>query len=174
MELIATVELTDSNSSELEFASIPGTYTDLYLVASTRHNGNDYGLSIKFNGSTANISSLYLNGRGSVADSGSGYFTQVGASNQETMTTNTFSSNGIYIANYASTSPKSFSAEGTTENNATTSLMNITAGLFNSTSPITSISINGINTTGVSYLQTYTSASLYGIASGSDGTTTVT
>jgi hypothetical protein len=172
MTLIQHIEL-GSAQANITFSSIPQTYTDLYLVVSSRHEGNDYGLSIQFNGSTANITYRNLLGNGSAVGSDTNYFTQVGLSDRTAYTANTFSNNGIYICNYASSSPKSYSGDGVLENNATQGGLVITAGLFNSTNPITSVSVNGQTTTGSNSLVQYTSATLYGILKGTSNGVTV-
>ena len=172
MKLIESKTLV-SAAFAIEFTSIPQTFTDLVLVVSARHSGNDNGLSIQFNGSTANITQRHLFGTGSAAGSFSNYFTQVGLSVRTVDTSNTFSSNTIYIPNYTASVAKSYSGDGVNENNGTAAWQLITAGLFNSTSAITSLSVNGQATSGGNELQIGTTASLYGILKGSDGITVV-
>ena len=85
-------------------------------------------------------------------------------------TANTFANVQIHIPNYASSNYKSYSSDGGEENNATAAVMGIWAGLWSDTSAITEIKLEDYN--GGSWVQ-YSSASLYGVTSGSDGTTTV-
>jgi len=75
----------------------------------------------------------------------------------------------LYLPNYTSSVAKSVSGDNVSENNATASTQTITAGLWSGTDPITSIEIFGSGTN----LAQYSSASLYGMRKGSDGTTTV-
>jgi hypothetical protein len=77
-------------------------------------------------------------------------------------TANTFASNDIYIPNYTSSNYKSAISDTVTENNATLSFADLYAGLWRSTSAITSITI-GPNGTGFAQYSTF---SLYGITKG--------
>jgi hypothetical protein len=76
-------------------------------------------------------------------------------------TSNTFGNTSVYIPNYAGSNFKSISIDGVTENNATAALQFFNAGLFKSTSAITSISLTAYNF--ASYVQ-YSTADLYGIS----------
>ena len=67
---IATQTLSSAQSS-VTFSSIPGTYTDLVLVASIKYVLAGEYTKLTFNGdTTANYSSTYLIGNGSAASSG--------------------------------------------------------------------------------------------------------
>ena len=175
MTLIRHIEV-DSSTSSVTFMSvgdIPSDYTDLLLVGSARSSrstGVDDDLVISFNGSTANFTMRRLfgtgSGRGSLTtpDRFAGYLTG------NTATSNTFSSLKIYIPNYRSSTAKAFSTDSVSENNAAESYQAISAGLWNDTSAITSITL--ASTRAEDFL-TGTSFTLYGITKGSDGTTTV-
>jgi hypothetical protein len=175
MELISTVTVGSGGAASIEFTSIAADWTDLKLVLSLRDLtsgslGN--GVDLKINGSTANISGIRLLGDGSsVSSSTQTYEAVAGTTNSPTSTASTFSSISIYFANYATSSPKSFSVDSVSENNATGAYQSIHLGLYNSTATITALELtpNG----GLNFAE-YTSASLYGILAGSDGTTTVT
>lgn len=137
---------TNATVASVTFSNIPQTgYTDLKLVCSTRITGTGgnavANLSIKFNGSLANITGKTVGGNGS-----SPYSANYSASNMiltdtTTATALTFSNNEMYIPNYTSSNFKSFSIDNVIENNATASWMEMTAGLWSQTAAITSIEI---------------------------------
>jgi len=151
----------DTAAASITFSNIPQVFTDLVLLLSTRHDrsvGNFSETAIAFNGSSSNRTTRYLGGTGSGLDSGTATNGFFGPSNGSLETANTFSNLSVYMPNYKSSSPKSFSADGVAENNATFAVQYITAGLWNDSSPITSIAI----TSGFNF-QPNTTATLYGI-----------
>jgi hypothetical protein len=162
------LERTELNASaaSVTFANIPQSgYTDLKIVVSNRLNSSGANiLGIKFNGVTTGYTFRFLQGEGSVAGSGGGTSTPggwAGLTQPNTYTANTFSSNEIYIPNFTSSNFKSWTADGTTENNATLSYIELIAGLWSNTAAITSIEL--IDLGGSSFLANST-FSLYGIA----------
>jgi hypothetical protein len=169
--LISTVQVGAGGAASIDFTSIPGTYTDLMVVLSSRCTNSAVTgpIFMSFNGATTNRSARTLNGTGSLVGSyaiGDNFlFDTVG----NTATANTFNSSTIYIPNYAGSANKSFSIDTVNENNTTASNQVLEAGLWSSTAAITSISITspGYN------LMQYSTATLYGIKSGQSGTTTV-
>lgn len=172
MQVIEHIELASAASS-ITFSSIPGGYTDLYLVASLRDTG-DVGTAfayIHFNGSTTDYSSRLLRGSGTSVSSTSNTSTTSlrGRITPNDGTANSFGSTAFYIPNYASNAYKSVSIDSVQEENNTESWQTITAGLWSDTSAITQIQIFA----GATNLAQYSSATLYGITAGSDGTTTV-
>ncbi len=67
---IATTTL-GSAAANIEFTSIPGTYTDLVLITSVKYVSSEQGLALTFNSDTGtNYSATYLYGNGSTATSG--------------------------------------------------------------------------------------------------------
>jgi hypothetical protein len=168
MQLIQHQELGSAQAS-ITFSSIPQTYTDLYLVFSTRLSTTNGGLRLKVNTSTANLSTRLLYGNGSSATSASDT-TYLGTSSNSNHTASTFGSGTLYITNYAGSTTKSFSADIVDENNGTGATQWITAGLYNSTTAITSLELFG---DAAGNFTQYSSATLYGILKGSDGVTTV-
>lgn len=174
MQVIQHQELGSTQSS-IVFNSIPQTFTDLCLVYSLRTNGNDDYWGLAFNGSTSNFTLRNLFGTGSgsgVSDSRSDGL--VGnTANPNNYTASTFSNGAFYVPNYKSTTAaKSVSNDAVTENNATEAKQRITAMLWNpgTQAAITSITLNAPPT--LSFVQ-FSSATLYGVLAGSDGTTTV-
>lgn len=149
-KLIAKTTL-GSDAANVEFTSIPGTYTDLLLLASARSTLTTAGLvvddwAIRFNGSTTSSSDRFLAGNGSSAYSGSNgvsggaaiYFGNVVGANS---TADVFSNSEVYIPNYAGSTNKSVSITQVSERNGTESYINAIAGLWSNTAAITSIRI---------------------------------
>lgn len=175
MKIIQHQELASGQAS-ITFNSIPQIYTDLVLVCSLR--GNRYaGLSL--NGSTANTSSRTLWGTGSTVMSAN--YTSLPFSNiiltvaKDTSTASTFGNASIYIANYTGSTAKSVSIDSVGENNGAAAEQIMGAGLWNNTSAITSLTLTSLDDNGAASgtFAQYSSATLYGILKGTDGTTTV-
>ena len=161
VQIGSTVTVGSGGAATIDFTSIPSTYTDLVIKLSGRYSASAFdGHYIAFNGSILTFSGRYLLGSGSAASSGS-LARYLGTINGSSSTANTFTSTEIYIPNYAGSTNKSFSSDNVTENNATESYANLVAGLWATTSAITSISIS--LPTG-NFVQ-YSTASLYGIKS---------
>jgi hypothetical protein len=173
MKLLETVTVGSGGAASIVFNSISADYDDLLLVVSARTNKADSVStgSISFNGSSSNFTNRTLLGAGSSVFSADYTTTrQINSYNANTSTANTFSTHSVYIPNYRSSVAKSFSAEGATENNGGYYELGIMANLWNVTNPITSITLANEGT--VNFVQ-HTTASLYGIKRGSDGTTVV-
>lgn len=164
-KLIAKVTL-GSNAANIEFTSIPATYTDLLLVVSLRtaRSATEDEVHIQFNSDTGNnYSARTLRGSGSVADSLSNATTNAikrmymcAASN----TASTFGNAEVYIPNYAGSTNKSLSISSVMETNATQAWSVGIAGLWASTSAITSIKLFSETSNN---LVSGSSAYLYGI-----------
>lgn len=157
---IATVTVGSGGAANIEFTSIPGTYSDLALFTSLRVTSTDITSYLYFNNSTSSYSRRVLYGDGSSATSASASDAGVLWTNQSNNTANTFGSAYIYIPNYAGSANKSVSIDFVTENNATTAYAAINTFLWSNTSAITSIKLvpNAGN-----YAQ-YSTATLYGIS----------
>jgi hypothetical protein len=136
-----------SSTATVTFSSIPATYTDLVLRVSGRFDGVSRVIGIYFN-NAGGASTLYswtqLSGNGSSISSGRGtanmQFQQdsvVGSG----YTADTFGSIEMYIPNYLVSQNKPVSIDGTTENNATGSFRQATAGLWSSTAAINRIDL---------------------------------
>jgi hypothetical protein len=139
---IASVTVTGATAANIEFTSIPATYTDLVIKVSSRGNASAMGknLLIGFNGSTSDFTGRYVEGTGSAAASAS-VARFIGSTNAGTSTASTFGSAEIYIPNYAGSTNKSYSAEGLSENNASEAYRHLTAGLWSQTAAITSVTL---------------------------------
>lgn len=143
MKLIAKTVL-GSDASNVEFTSIPSTYTDLLILASARSSRASHsdGILIQFNGSTSNLSSRWLWGSGSgTGSSSSASIALVGETAGDSATSSTFGNGEIYIPNYAGSTNKSISATGVSETNASVVGMSANAALWSNTAAITSIKL---------------------------------
>ena len=161
---IASVSVGVLGAANIDFTSIPSTYTDLVIKLSGRSNAGGGGdwVGMKFNSSSTSYSSRWLEGTGSSAGSFTGATNRgwLGVMNGAGSTSSTFSSLDIYIPNYAGSNNKSYSADAAQEKNATAATLELGAGLWSDTSAITSISIIPDNSN--SFVQ-YSTATLYGI-----------
>jgi hypothetical protein len=161
-EVISSVTVGSGGAANIQFTSIPQTYTDLVIKISGRSTSNLggewNGVAVAINGSSSSFTSRQLYGTGSAAGSAST------ASDNFWITTNlttasTFGNTEIYFPNYTSSNNKSFSADSVGENNATAALAALTANLWSNTAAITSIKL----TEGANSFAQYTTAVLYGI-----------
>jgi len=154
---------TPTSGSSITFNSIPSTYTHLQLRCLTMQTlGNGYSLGITFNGDTSAVyttHTLYGNGSSATASGGANTteYTPIGFG------PGLVSSNPnvgiIDIHDYASTTKfKTARSFFGADNNSTNGSVELTSGLYRSTSAITSITITFVSTgpTGSSY-------ALYGI-----------
>ena len=178
MQAIETVTVGSGGAASITFSAIPADYTDLKLVISARcDNSNRQDIFAQFNGvSTATYSMRRLYGEGSgsgqsdsVSNNDNGF--RCGRSTSVNDTASTFASTNIYIPNYSvSGVAKTASAETAEENNATSALQFIWADYWSGTDAIASILLQNLAGNFVEH----STATLYGILAGSDGTTTVT
>jgi hypothetical protein len=164
-ELIASSTVGLLGAATIDFTSIPSTYTDLALVISCRSNraAAAEDIRLRFNGNTSSIYSYrqlfgFSGGAGSAfATNG---FAVVGQIPATTSTASTFGNTSVYIPNYAGGTNKSFSIDNAWDNNSGTDWqLNLFAGLFSSTTAISSISLFP---TANSFVQ-YSTAYLYGV-----------
>jgi hypothetical protein len=161
-ELIASSTVGSGGAANIDFTSIPATYTDLVVKLSGRSTYSGAGVAdyavISFNGVTTNQTIKYLYGTGSAAGSVSD--TSIYAPvNTSAQTSNTFGSTEYYVPNYLSSNNKSVSAEGVSENNATAAGIGLIAGLWSSTATINRITLTPANGSFVQYSTAY----LYGV-----------
>jgi hypothetical protein len=127
------------------FSAIPSTYTDLVVRTSTRSSVAG-GVFLQINGDTSSLySTTRLRGDGATASSGRDTGTNLyfGLDVYDTSTANTFTSQEIYIPNYTVAQNRAISNFLVQENNAasTNTNIDITAGLYRSTTAITSLTI---------------------------------
>lgn len=158
---IASSTVGAGGASNVEFTSIPNTFTDLLLRASVRATRTGFpadDLVIQFNGITSGYSGkrLYAVG-GSVS---SDTHTDIrGFASDADETANVFGSNDFYIPNYLSSNYKSVSIDMVTETNGSNAPLGIFAGLWSNTAAITSIKVFCNNSDMVQNSKIY----LYGI-----------
>jgi len=164
---IATVTVGSGGAANIEFTSIPGTYTDLYIVLSTRTNRSNevdaFSLVVNNDTTAANYTMRNLFGVGSGTPSSNTFNTyneEVAYTSGNNATASTFGNASFYIPNYTVSQYKSVSVDSVGENNATLARMNISAYIWKSNSAITALKFIPITGT---LLQQYSTATLYGI-----------
>jgi hypothetical protein len=157
---IQTVTVGSGGAANIEFTSIPQTFTDLKIVLSGRNTANDPGFDVQFNSLTTNLTMKDVYGSGAAVSSNN-FTTITGYMARSTYTASVFGNAEIYIPNYTSANFKSVSMESVAENNSTATAMSLSAGLWSATAAITSIKLvpNGSG----NFAQ-YSTATLYGVA----------
>jgi hypothetical protein len=164
MVLLEKITVGAAGASSVTFSGIPQTgYTDLVVKIAARSNrsdGSDW-IRIDVNGVNSSYTDRKLIGNGSSATSDTSSGTVGFPIDGNTATSSTFSNSEIYIPNYTSSNYKSFSIDTVAENNATTAYDTIVAGLWSSTSAITSLTLVPNYSTG--FVQ-YSTFYLYGVA----------
>jgi len=161
IQIGSTVTVGAGGAANITFSSIPSTYTDLKLVASLRGDAAQILLKVQPNGDTTGLSrrSLYTD-NGTAAFSANASDSFAAFINSSAYTANTFSNMDIYFPNYAGSTQKSYSVDMVGENNATTTIMGLIAGLDTTTAAISSI----VLTPNSGNIAQYSTASLYGIS----------
>jgi hypothetical protein len=160
---IASVTVGAGGAANIDFTSIPSTYTDLQLVFTARNTGSSNVFTqMTFNGNATSYSycGLYGNGSSVSSFSASTTYIYVGDMDSSTYTANTFSSESVYVSNYAGSTNKSVSIDSVNENNAAAAAAYLTAGLWSNSSAINRITLTP---GGGNYAQ-YSTATLYGIS----------
>jgi hypothetical protein len=160
--LISSVTVGSGGAANIEFTSIPSTYTDLCLKLSGRSNRSqttEY-LSINLNSSASNFTAKYLEGTGASVYSGTDT-TYIGSIPAATATSSTFGSFEIYIPNYAGSNYKSISSDSVSENNNSLAYADLIAVLWSQTAAITSVKL--VTNNASNFVQ-YSTAYLYGIS----------
>jgi hypothetical protein len=159
---IQTYTLT-GNTTSITFSNIPQNYTDLKVVASLRADSTQNWGDITFNGGATAISMRHiLNNGGSVISQA--YSPLRFQCNTSSYTANTFSNAEMYVTNYTSSSSKSISMDGTQETNGSTIGQHLAAGLWASSSAVTSITITPDGGTGT--FVAGSTVTLYGVSNG--------
>ena len=152
-EPIATTTVTTATAN-IDFTSITGTYTDLVLIATTQIGSSGDYLGIQFNGNTSSVySRTRLSGNGTAASSERD--TSQVRINLYAQPTSNFAVNIINIMNYSNTTTYKTILARTDQAAFST---NAYAGIYRSTSAITSIRLIG-----PSNFSTGSTFTLYGI-----------
>ena len=154
---IATTTL-GSAASSYTFSSIPGTYTDLVLILSTKTSSSGAGVSVRFNGDTgSNYSWTEISGNGSAASSARGTNT-TSIFNCGSTSTADFQAGIMSFNNYSNTTTyKTVLSRG---QDTTNGYVQSHVGTWRSTAAINSVTVlanSGNLTTGCTF-------TLYGIA----------
>ena len=164
--LLEKITVGAAGASSVTFSGIPQTgYTDLVLRASVRSSNatTQDDMYLRFNADTGNNYSdkaIYSNdgtSATSLSHSGIG-FLFTGSIDGASSTASTFTSTDFYIPNYTSANYKSVSQDIVNEHNATAGWTGMFAGLWASSSAITSITLSN------SPFAQYSTFSLYGVA----------
>lgn len=156
--LIASSTVGSGGAANINFTSIPSTYTDLCLKLSIR-NASTFGTCyVRFNGSSTSYTGIRLFVNSTTVSSDS-VNSDVAFENPSSFTANTFASNDIYIPNYSGSSYKSASLDYATENNASSNYEGFSAELWSNTAAINQVTITPAAGTFVQYSTAY----LYGI-----------
>lgn len=142
--LLGAQTVGNGGAASVTFANIPQSgYTDLKIVLSARCDAAAVQQTVvmKVGSLTSGYSDKYLYGSGSATGSGSLGTTIafVGDAPAANATANTFGSQEVYIPNYLSTNPKSWSVDSVAETNATAAYMELTAGYNSNTSAISQL-----------------------------------
>ena len=158
----SAVTVGSGGAANIDFTSIPSTYTDLVIVGSLRSDGAVNTCKINFNNNSTNYSNKRLYGTGSSAasDSAATTFASISAITESSFTANTFGSFYCYIPNYAGSTNKSSTQDGVNETNATAAVQMIVASLWSDTAAINRVTLAP---TSGNFVQ-YSTAYLYGVS----------
>jgi hypothetical protein len=163
---LSTVTVGSGGSATVEFTSIPQTYTDLVIFSSARTDrtlGLD-AIKIVFNGIATNYTRIVLTGDGTSPSSFTSTNAAASLATDDLSTANTFGNSFCYIPNYTSSNYKSFSVDGSAENNGTSGHVALYANLWSNTANITNFELSPIGGTN---FKEYSTFYLYGISNGS-------
>ena len=157
--LISAVTVGSGGAANIDFSSIPSTYTDLCLKISGREaTGASLLFTMRINNSTANQTTRELRGNGASASSGTNTIATIDQNGSGT-TASVFGSGEVYLPNYAGSTNKSFSIDAVSENNASTAYMRLSAGLWSQTTAINQLTLYASS----GNIAEYSTAYLYGI-----------
>lgn len=169
MQPIYTQTVGSGGAASITFNNIPQTFNHLRVVVSGRgmNSGTIETMYLRFNGDSSSLyseSMMYSANTGLFANRYSAQtLTQMISNVGDTALANTFSNIEIYIPNYKSTSFfKSYTVDCAGANNSTAyeaKRHSNQAGLYRSTSAITSITLGGYSAN----IKQGTTATLYGI-----------
>jgi hypothetical protein len=168
-EYIAKVSVAASASqATIQFASIPQTYKDLYIIISA-HSPSSAGtdtIGIQFNGSSSSYSMSLIQGYGQYGQSGATITgatkSWVGLIPDNNPAAQNFSATSIYIPNYSGTLTKGFMSNTQDAGNTQYLLLRSIKNLWTGTAAITQIDLSIISGGSYAFGQ-YTNAYLYGI-----------
>lgn len=167
-ESIATVTVGSGGASDIQFTSIPSTYTHLQIrgIGRTARANVEDGLYIRFNSTTTGYNDHHLYGNGSViqgfANSGSDTEIETYTMPGNNAASSIFGTAIFDILDYANTNKfKTVRLLGGFDNNSTGGRVDYVSGLWRNTNAITSITLIAGNSTWLQYSQ----FALYGVKS---------
>lgn len=162
---LAEITVGSGGAANIDFTSIPQTYTDLCIKFSSRttHNNtpDDWYMTVNNDGASVYGYRLFYGTGSAIGTMGTASTTGIyaGWTDASPNTSNTFSNTELYFPNYTGSEYKTWSIDGVYENNATAAYQYMSTCLFAKTNAITSIKLVGFN---ANWAQ-YTTATLYGI-----------
>lgn len=149
--LIASNTVSTTNTTLVQFSSIPNTYDDLLIKYASSMNigSSSLDINIRFNGVTSGAYSDTLIGINNTPPTAPQSVTSTNniwhrlylTSSGEDGTPFTFGNGEAYLSNYTSSFNKSMHSFGIVSRSNNIPRMSIGAHVFNNTSPITSISL---------------------------------
>jgi hypothetical protein len=164
-DLIASAVVTDASGQlEIDFQSIPSSYTDLIIKSSCRASLDSVTVYFKVNNTTANQSNFnFFGASGSVGSEALSSWYSYGSVAKSPATAYTFANATYYFPNYAGSTYKMVQSENTNENastSATNQHMSLQGGMWADTTAINRITLYLGGTT--KFVQ-HSTARLYGI-----------
>jgi len=160
---ISTVTVGSSGAANIEFTSIPSSYTDLvlYLSARTTPTGGSAWqyVEVRLNGTTTSYTYKQLYSDGSSVTSGTGSLAAGAYANPDSNTANVFANSFTYISDYNSSENKTYLNHAATETNASSALISLFSTTRANTAAVTSLTL--VPQSG--NFKQYTTATLYGI-----------
>jgi hypothetical protein len=159
---IASVTVGSGGAANIDFSSIPATYTDLVIYLSLRdETTNGFPVvTMEINGVTTDRTWKRLRGDGSAASSTNATTGEINTMPGANKTASTFGSIQVYLPNYAGSTNKSFSVDGVAESNATAADTILNAGLWSQTTAINQLTFKSASATDFNQ---HSTATLYGI-----------
>jgi hypothetical protein len=159
-QFIQSVTVGAGNAANIEFTSIPATYSDLVIKISARTTGSNLTAYIDYNNSTSNQTwqRLYNSSGTAGYDTNTRQLMQI-TDDGGSYNSSIFASTEIYIPKYAGDKIKTSSVETVVVNDGTPYILQVIANRWSDTSAISSIKI----TPNAGSMKQYSTAYLYGI-----------
>lgn len=169
MKKVAHVEVGSGGTAELIISNIPQDHDGLILVYSLRSSFRaDMGL--KINGSTSSFSNRYVASTGTSVFNTTGYGNLIAVVPGSPNTANLFSNGSLHLHNYTAAQGKNYLVRNAQGTDVSTGYDTFVGGYWNDNSAVTSLSIYQLNG---DLITEFSSATLYAIKGGSDGTTVI-
>jgi hypothetical protein len=172
IELVSTVVVGSGGAASISFSSIPTDGTDLLLQLRTRTDNTNHDIRIYPNSSSSNHNWYRIFGFGDGMSGSNGLPNSTNLprfTNISTSLANIFSNGSIYFVNYRSGTTKAFYSDYVFSNNSSQGGLNWVGERWADNTAISSLLIEPL---AGSFVEN-TTASLYKITKGSNGTTTI-